>query len=65
MYKCCECEREFDEPEKYSEPRGEYWGVPCWEDIWGCPYCGSYDYEEVRYDEDEEEEEDEYEDDEE
>lgn len=64
MYRCGECEREFYDLKKYSEPRGEYWGIPCWEDIWGCPFCGSYDYAEVRYDEYEEEEE-EYDDDEE
>lgn len=43
MYRCLECDAEFDEPVRFEESRGEFWGVPCSETMWGCPYChGEY-----------------------
>lgn len=55
---CYDCESEFNEPEVVDEPRGEFWGTPCYERICYCPYCGSGYIEETRYvdlEEDEEE----------
>ena len=54
----CECGCEFDEPEVVKESRGEFWGVPCWEDMYYCPACHDSCFEEIE-DEDEEED-DEY-----
>lgn len=42
MFKCTECGRVFEEPAEWEESRGEYWGVPCTETMYGCPYCGGY-----------------------
>ena len=38
-YRCIECDAEFDEPISWQEGRGEFWGDPCWETVWGCPIC--------------------------
>ncbi len=46
MYKCLDCGCVFDEPISWSESRGEYWGMPCSEEVSGCPYCKG-DYEEA------------------
>jgi hypothetical protein len=44
MYKCNNCGHVFDEPKRWSESRGEFWGSPCYEDMDGCPNCEeSYD----------------------
>ena len=47
-YRCLDCGRVFEEGEQsyWSESRGEYWGMPCWEEMVGCPFCGG-DYEET------------------
>lgn len=44
---CCECGKEFDEPRAVQESRGEFWGVPCSETVYYCPFCGG-DFEEVQ-----------------
>lgn len=38
-YHCLECDTEFDEPVSWHEARGEFWGVPCSEQMFGCPVC--------------------------
>lgn len=46
MYKCIECGHIFEEGEQsvWKEDRGEYWGVPCSETMYGCPICkGDYE----------------------
>lgn len=45
-FMCYECEREFDEPRYIWEDRGEFWGMPAFEKMAYCPYCGSeaFDY---------------------
>lgn len=47
MYKCSECEAIFTEDEvaTWEESRGEFWGMPCYEKVTGCPYCFSGAYE--------------------
>lgn len=40
MFICCDCEKIFLEPSKYTEDRGEWFGVPSYETYSGCPYCG-------------------------
>ena len=44
---CIDCEETFDEDHfgTSHEDRGEYWGVPCFEDVLVCPYCGSDNFE--------------------
>ena len=45
MYCCLECGHIFsaDETSVWQESRGEYFGVPCYETVSGCPRCnGSY-----------------------
>lgn len=60
-FRCCECGREFDEPKHWKEDRGEYFGYPAYEDMWGCPYCyGDYEEFDEWADEEENEEEEEY-----
>lgn len=42
---CLECGHIFDECDIFTwkEDRGEYWGMPCYEEVNGCPQCcGSY-----------------------
>ena len=56
MYKCLDCGRVFEEPASWDESRGEFWGMPAYETVSGCPYCNSGDYEE--YTEDDEGEQD-------
>lgn len=56
-YICIDCGREFDDPEVWEEDRGEFWGTPCTETVYGCPYCHG-DYEEIKETEEDEEEED-------
>ena len=41
FWKCEDCGCKFDEPDVISEPRGEFWGAPCSEDIDVCPKCHS------------------------
>ena len=47
MFKCCECGYVFEDPKAWEESRGEYWGVPCTETMYGCPKCRG-DYEEAK-----------------
>ena len=61
MYKCIDCQAEFEEPDMERECMGEYHGQPdmereCMGEYHGqpayeyraiCPLCGSYDFEEV------------------
>lgn len=54
-YKCYDCKREFDEPKRVEESRGEFWGMPAYETMYYCPYCGG-DFDEVHVVEDAEEE---------
>ena len=41
MLVCVECGHLFDEEKiaVWQESRGEYWGVPCFESVGGCPIC--------------------------
>lgn len=55
MFRCLECDAEFEEPVRYEEDRGEFWGRPVTETMWGCPMCHG-EYEEIKEDEDEESE---------
>jgi hypothetical protein len=47
-YRCLECGHIFEEGEqaRWSESRGEFWGVACSENMSGCPLCKG-DYEET------------------
>lgn len=40
MFKCFECNEEFEEPKTIDENRGEFWGIPCTERMYYCPCCG-------------------------
>ncbi len=45
-YKCLECGHIFENGEEavWNENRGEYWGVPSYEEMSGCPLCkGNYE----------------------
>ena len=45
MFICLDCGHIFDDDEVavWQESRGEYWGVPCYETVSGCPCCnGDY-----------------------
>lgn len=55
--KCNDCGKTFDEPISWIESRGEFWGSPCFETLYGCPYCKSDDIEEETDETDEDEEE--------
>lgn len=48
-YKCRECGHIFDEGEEavWKERYGEYWGMPAYKEMKGCPMCHSEDYEET------------------
>ena len=39
-FKCLDCGRIFDSPKVVEESRGEFWGMPCTETMYYCPYCG-------------------------
>lgn len=55
MFKCCECGCIFEEPKSWQESRGEFWGIPCSETMYGCPNCEG-DFEEVDADDNDDEE---------
>ena len=55
LYKCTECGHEFELPDTWQEYRGEFWGMPAYETISGCPMCHSTDFEAVKDDQDDEE----------
>jgi hypothetical protein len=43
---CLDCRHVFSEDEiaYWREQRGEYWGMPCYETVCGCPIChGEFD----------------------
>lgn len=52
---CNDCENGFDEYDEVEEDRGEFWGMPAYETMYYCPFCGSEDFDEVE-EEDEEDE---------
>ena len=41
ILKCGDCMKRFFEPQIFREPRGDFWGMPAYEDVAVCPYCGS------------------------
>lgn len=47
-YRCLDCGHIFEEGEqaRWSESRGEFWGVACSENMSGCPLCNG-EYEET------------------
>lgn len=49
MYRCLDCEKEFEEPDEYPGMSGEYWGKPFQEYYQGCPYCKSDNIAEIKY----------------
>lgn len=51
MFKCNDCGREFEHPARWEEYRGEFWGQPAYEIMYGCPFCESGDYYEINDDE--------------
>lgn len=55
MFRCAECGSEFEEPRAVQESRGEFWGAPCWETIYCCPFCGDTCFDEVQDEEDDDE----------
>ncbi len=55
MLKCDWCGGIFEYPHVVSEYRGEFWGMPAYEDIAYCPYCGSSEIDEVQNDDEEDE----------
>lgn len=46
-YICCDCDCKFEEMGSWEEDRGEFWGTPCKETMYGCPICYSTEVEEV------------------
>lgn len=54
MYKCAECGLIFDESEiaVWEEDRGEFWGMPAYEKLSGCPRCFGGGIYEIEDDED-------------
>lgn len=57
-YTCYDCGNRFDYPHIVIESRGEFWGMPAFEEMGYCPYCGSECWDETAnmIDEDEEKE---------
>lgn len=55
-YICLDCGREFDTPASWQEDRGECFGFPSYETMYGCPYCHG-DYEEIEEENEEDEDE--------
>lgn len=49
MYQCYNCDLVFERPEKIINRHG--WDYPPYEELMGCPACGSDDIEEVDGDE--------------
>lgn len=48
--KCDNCGKTFDSDEIkiISEYMGEFWGMPAYEDFEACPYCDSYEIDNVK-----------------
>ena len=59
LFRCNDCGHEFEIPDTEREYRGEFWGVPAFENVAVCPMCRSDDFEEINESEDEEREENE------
>lgn len=56
MCKCDNCGSIFEEPDTKQDYRGEFWGVPAYETIGICPFCGDDDIDyEYKMQEDDEE----------
>jgi hypothetical protein len=53
MVKCYDCGRVFEESElkAVNESRGEFWGAPCYETMYYCPFCGGDSIEDYKEDE--------------
>ena len=49
MYRCNECDKEFEDTKRYAGDSGEYWGAPCTQYYEGCPYCRSEYISEIKY----------------
>ena len=47
MFKCTACGELFETPKMISESRGEFWGIPCCEDVPVSPCCDD-DFVEVK-----------------
>lgn len=50
MWRCDDCGCEFEELASWEESRGEFWGTPCSETMYGCPHCYSTSVDEIRED---------------
>lgn len=48
---CDNCGREFEMPVTIKEYRGEYFGMPAYEEIWVCPHCEDNNFYEVEEEE--------------
>ena len=48
MYRCFECNKDFEDCEKYPDFSGEFWGAPFTKYYYGCPYCKSEDVLEIK-----------------
>ena len=46
-YKCNDCGNEFTQLKAVEESRGEFWGIPCSETMYYCPFCDGDDVEEI------------------
>lgn len=46
-YICRDCGNYFDSPATEQEDRGEYWGMPAFETMYYCPFCGSEDFDDA------------------
>ena len=53
-YICNDCGHQFDRPKVIQESRGEFWGMPCYENMYYCPCCGSDNFSDFEGDDDEE-----------
>lgn len=48
MFYCPSCGKTFEYPKVVKEYRGEFWGMPAYEDMYYCPECGDDDYDEIK-----------------
>lgn len=47
MYRCLECGREFEEPEKILDSMEEWFGFPAPRYYDGCPHCKEWSFSEI------------------
>lgn len=40
-YVCLDCRKTFDDPYKWEDHVGDFWGQPAYETHYSCPYCHS------------------------